>query len=519
MTYNALDWLLSLVPLLAVLGLMIGRRWNASRAGAVGWLLALALAAARFGAGTDALAYAQLKALILTLDVAIIIWAALVLYSIAERAGALIVIARSLSSLTADRTMQVLLLGWAFAAFLQGVGGFGVPVAIVAPLLAGLGVPRVKAVVIPALGHGWAVTFGSLAASFIMLSSATGLPGDKLAPAAALMLGALCYGMGFMVAHALAGWRGVARSVPYVLAVGTAMAGAQYALAVSGLWSVAAIGGGLAGLLGSVLWFGWLQRAPRVRAAAPPSNGARGLPSVRLALAGYAVLVLLAVLLRGVAPIKDFLDQWAVGVDIPGSTTARGWEVAAERDAGFGIPAHPGVVILYACAIAYGLFWRARLYPPGAGRAILRESSVRAGQAALGVFMMVSIASTMGRAGMIEIVAQGLSGAVPRGLYAFVAPLIGALGAFVTGSNVNSNAVFGLLQRTTAENLALPVMTILAAQTAAAAVISVMSPAKVTVGCSTVGASEGEVMRWLLGYGAVVVLLVGALAWIGIEVL
>ncbi len=151
MTYNALDWLLSLLPLLLVLGLMIGWRWNASRAGIAGWLLALALAAARFGAGTEALAYAQVKALILTIDVAIIIWAALVLYSIADRAGGIVVIARSLSSLTADPTTQVLLLAWAFASFLQGVGGFGVPVAIVAPLLIGLGVLKVRHVVIPAL--------------------------------------------------------------------------------------------------------------------------------------------------------------------------------------------------------------------------------------------------------------------------------------------------------------------------------------------------------------------------------
>ncbi len=130
---------------------------------------------------------------------------------------------------------------------------------------------------------------------------------------------------------------------------------------------------------------------------------------------------------------------------------------------------------------------------------------------------MVAVAATMARAGMIEILADGLSTAVPGDLYAFVAPLIGALGAFVTGSNVNSNAVFGMLQRDTAELLGLPVLTILAAQTAAAAVISVMSPAKVTVGCSTVGANEGAVLRRLLGYGVVMVLMVGVMAWIGVQ--
>ena len=124
-----------------------------------------------------------------TADVSLIVWAALLLYYIVDRAGALRVISGALTSLTADRLTQALLLGWVFASLLQGMGGFGVPVAIVAPLLVSMGVPQVRAVIIPAIGHGWAVTFGSLGASFVMLVNVSGLPGERLAPAAAIMLG------------------------------------------------------------------------------------------------------------------------------------------------------------------------------------------------------------------------------------------------------------------------------------------------------------------------------------------
>ena len=89
----------------------------------------------------------------------------------------------------------------------------------------------------------------------------------------------------------------------------------------------------------------------------------------------------------------------------------------------------------------------------------------------------------------------------------------------MTGSNTNSNAVFGMLQLSTAELLGLSVVMILGAQTAAAAVASVLSPAKVAVGCSTVGANEGVVLRWLLGYGVILVGLVGVMAWIGLNLL
>lgn len=527
MDYNTLDWFLALLPMLAVLGLMVGLSWNASKAGVVGWGLAMGLAVLRFEAGGAVIGYAQLKALILTADVLIIIWAALLLYAIVERAGALTVIAGSLASLTQDRLIQVLLLAWVLASFLQGVGGFGVPVAITAPLLVGLGVPTVRAVVIPALGHGWAVTFGSLATSFVMLSNVTGLPGEDLAPAPALMLGCLCYMVGLMGAHALAGWRGVRQAAPYVLVVGTAMSAAQYAAAVNGLWTIGAISGGLAGLVVSVMWITISERRRRpasatatVHATTPvnPAGATAPQPSVSLAWSGYLILVVLAVVLRGIAPVKEFLNQWAVAIDIPATTTGRDWTVAREAGAGFGILAHPGLVILYSCAVAFWLFWRAGLYQPGVGRAVLRQSVGRAWKSGIGIFMMVAVAATMARTGLMAILADGLSEAVPGDLYAFVAPVIGALGAFVTGSNVNSNAVFAELQMNTADLLGLSVFAILGAQTAAAAVISVMSPAKITVGASTVSANEGAVLRWLLGYGVIIVLAVGVMAWIGVQV-
>ena len=117
MSYDTLDWLLALVPLLAVIGLMVGRNWNTSRAGIVGWLIAIGLAMWRFGAGTNAAGYAQVNALILTADVTIVIWAALLLYYVVDRAGALAVISDALSGLTSDRLIQVLLLGWVFASY------------------------------------------------------------------------------------------------------------------------------------------------------------------------------------------------------------------------------------------------------------------------------------------------------------------------------------------------------------------------------------------------------------------
>ena len=157
---------LATLPIIIILILMVGYRWGAARAGAAGYISAFIIAIAFFGASTKVLAYAHTKAILLSFDVLYIIWTAYLLYRVSDEAGAIEIIGEALRQLTSDKGMQAILIGWVFASFLQGTGGFGVPVAITAPLLIGLGFSPLAAVVIPTIGHGWAVTFGSLGSSF-----------------------------------------------------------------------------------------------------------------------------------------------------------------------------------------------------------------------------------------------------------------------------------------------------------------------------------------------------------------
>ena len=95
------------------------------------------------------------------------------------------------------------------------------------------------------------------------------------------------------------------------------------------------------------------------------------------------------------------------------------------------------------------------------------------------------------------------------------------MGAFMTGSNTNSNVLFGALQLRTAQLLGFTAAIILAGQTAGASLGSIMAPTKVVVGTSTAGMSgrEGDVMRRLLVYAGLLVLLisllVGTAIWLG----
>jgi lactate permease len=102
-----------------------------------------------------------------------------------------------------------------------------------------------------------------------------------------------------------------------------------------------------------------------------------------------------------------------------------------------------------------------------------------------------------------------------------MSPFIGLLGAFMTGSNTNSNVIFANLQKTTAELIGITVPLILAAQTTGGSLGSMLAPAKVIVGCSTAGleGQEGKVMRVTLGYGLLIAAIIGAVVWLASELL
>jgi lactate permease len=130
---------------------------------------------------------------------------------------------------------------------------------------------------------------------------------------------------------------------------------------------------------------------------------------------------------------------------------------------------------------------------------------------------MVAMAVIMQNSGMTDTLARGLANSMGWA-YPIIAPWIGALGAFMTGSNTNSNVVFGALQLRTAQLLGYTAAIILGAQTAGAALASILAPTKIVVGASTAGMAgkEGDVLRKLLAYTAVLLILISFLAMLSV---
>ena len=289
-----------------------------------------------------------------------------------------------------------------------------------------------------------------------------------------------------------------------ILIIGTAMAGTQYMLAVSGMWTLGGFGASLAGLCS-----GLAVAKLRIYNRTPPSQAR---PEMGLWWALTAYLILIGIVSAGVMipSVKAFLGQVKLSFTFPEMTSLKGWVVKAGKGKAIDVFGHGGALLLYSSIISYFVYRAKGFYEPRAIKTILQKTVKSGVPTSLGIVSMVCFAMIMDHCQMIYILAEGIS-RVFGSVYPLVAPWIGLLGAFMTGSNTNSNVVFGVLQQETAHLAGLSAALILAAQTTGGALGSMIAPAKILVGCSTVGLAgkEGPVLKTTLRFGLVITGMIG----------
>ena len=225
------NWGLAAVPVGVLLVAIFAAGWSAPRAGATAWVLALGLAFVAFGAASEHVAIASAKGLSLSVFVLTIVWTSVFMFNLVDRLDGVEAIGRAMARMADDRLARALLIGWGFASFVQGVTGFGVPIAVAAPLLIMVGFSPARAAAMALVGHGWAVTFGSMGSSYYTIQLVTGIDGDVIAPHMALLFAPVIIASGALVAHIEGGLASVRRSLPLVVVAGAVMAASMYALA------------------------------------------------------------------------------------------------------------------------------------------------------------------------------------------------------------------------------------------------------------------------------------------------
>lgn len=502
-----LRFVVALLPVLVLLGGILWLRWPAYRAAALAWLVAVGGAAVVFGAGPVLLASASAKGLNLALLVMLIVWAAVFLYALADDLGAVEVIASRILSSSGDPVLLALLLSWTFSGFLQGIAGFGVPVAVIAPLMVLAGFSPVRSIAAVMIGHSWAITFGSMGSSFFTIVLVMDIPGVLLGPPLALLFSVPVLFTGLSVVHLAGGWSAVVRVGPLVSLASALMVTLMWLLNVVGASPVSSM---LPGLLGSlVLWLAGRTgpyRSPSEHIAAESTKRL----SFRWAFLPYALLAVLS-LTAQLPAVKEAASELRFVLSYPELSTTQGFEVAAQTAyAPIRLIGHPAPLLLVSALITYLVYSRRGLWKAGAHRRAWRATVKQSTGTTVGVSLMVMMALVLADSGMAAALAQAAE-ALGGSLYLVASPFIGLLGAFVTGSNTNSNVMFGPLQLYASQALALSTLIVAAAQTLGASIGSGVAPDKALIGSAVLGkgVSEGEVMRRVLPYGLLGVMIVG----------
>lgn len=509
------------LPLAVLLVGLLRLGWRGATAGMAGLGTAITLAVVAFATPFNVVGVALYRAAVLSLNVLYIIWAALLLYQFAESSGAIRSIGDAVAHLTEDHVLQLLIIGFAFSTFLQGVAGFGVPVAVTAPLLIGLGFAPLEAAAVPLVGHAWAVTMGDMASSFQALRAVTALPPEMLGVWIAGLLGLAAVASGFAVAHVHAGWRPFRRAFGAILALGLSMGGTQFVLALTQHWIIASFGAGMVGLAVSM----GMARLARRRAGYmgllpewPPPEGRREPPRpappaqpempFRVAFLPYYVLIVVVSAASVVAPLNRMLERAIIAFEFPSTSTNVGWTTGA---ASFALPVfgHPGALLIYTTIISVILF--SAIGRRRANWRLIRTGVIEQGvPTTVTILSLVGVAMVMTYSGMTFLLAQGLTGTVGA-LFPFLSPFLGLLGTVITGSNTNSNVLFGALQRDAANLLRMDPVLMAALQTAGGALGSMIAPAKVVLATVTTGLAgqEGRVMRVTAPYALAMTFLLG----------
>jgi lactate permease len=513
---------LSGLPLAFLLVVLLGLRWPGPRAGISALVLTAVLAVGVFGLPIRGSGIALARAVALSVDVLYIIWTALALFQIAELTGAIRGIGEAIARLTEDHILQLLIIGFAFTSFLQGVEGFGVPVAVTAPLLLGLGFRPLEAAAVPLVAHSWAVTLGTLATGFQALRAVTGLPARELAWWIALLGGLTALATGFAVMHIHAGWRPARRAFGAIALMGLIMGAVQLLVVWSENWTIAISVAGMVGIAIGLQLARWTRRYGAGLGGLlpqwPPPEGRREPPrgpvppvstmSFHLAFLPYYILLVLVGFATFVGPLRTALSAVRISIQFPSTTTSLGW-ITDRAQAVLPVFGHPGALILYATVLSAVLFTR---LGHRISLRILWRNTVRQGvPTSITILALVGVAMLMVYGGMTYLLAAGL--ARTGRIFPFLSPFIGVLGAVITGSNTNSNVLFGALQRDAAVLLHLNPVLIGALQTMGGALGSMITPAKVVLATATTGLAgqEGLVMRVTGRYLLVMTALLGVL--------
>jgi len=553
---NGLLALFAFTPILLAAVMLIGLRWPASRAMPLVYLFTAAIGLFVWDMSFNRIIASTLQGLVITLGLLWIIFGAILLLNTLKHSGGITAIRAGFTTISPDRRIQAIIIAWLFGCFIEGASGFGTPAAIAAPLLVAVGFPAMAAVLLGMLVQSTPVSFGAVGTPIVVginsgLDTAT-IGAQLTAQGSSWSIFLQQITSSVAITHAIVGtimplvmvlmltrffgkeksWKAGFEVLPFAIFAGLAF---TLPYAATGIF----LGPEFPSLLGGLVGLAIVTTAARFKFLTPKTTWdfadakewpAEWLGTIEMKLDDIAARPMSAfrawlpyVLVGALLVISRVFPQ--VGAALKSVSVAFA-NILGEAGINAGIePLYlPGGILVAVVLITFFLHgMRAAEL-----KAAVKESSsvlLSAGFVLLFTVPMVRILINSGvngaeLASMPIVMARYVADSV-GGIYPLLAPSVGALGAFLAGSNTVSNMMFSQFQFGVAQSLGISGAMVVATQAVGAAAGNMVAIHNVVAASATVGllGREGSTLRKTVWPTLYYVLFTGVIGLIAIYVL
>lgn len=445
--------------------------------------------------------------------IAWIIVGAVFLYKISVVTGDFNIVRHSILGITEDQRLQLILVGFAFGAFLEGAAGFGAPVAITAALLAGLGFRPLYAAGLCLIANTAPVAFGAMGIPIIVAGQVSNIDPFLLSQMAGRQLPFLSVFVPFMLVIIMDGWRGVRETWPAVLVGGGTFAIVQFLTSNYFGPELPDITAAIATLVVLPLFLRLWQpkrifRFDESEAAPKEEIPHYSTGEIIKAWSPFIILTIF-VMVWSIAPFKKLfakggaLESWVLSFDVSflnniivktAPIVATDSKISAVYK--FDWFSATGTAIILAAVVSTFVLKMRPARAIGVFGMTLKELALPI----YSIGIVLAFAFIANYSGLSSTLALALSQTGKS--FTFFSPFLGWLGVFVTGSDTSSNALFGALQATTAHQIGVSDVLLVAVNSTGGVTGKMISPQSIAIACAAVGlvGKESDLFRYTVKY-------------------
>lgn len=502
-----LNFLLGLLPILWLIFALVCLKWPTFKAAIGSMVIAAIEAILYWKLPVMDTATAALEGFIMALwPIVLVIIAAVFCYNLTVKTGAMDVIKSLITSLTNDKRVLVLLIAWCFGGFMEGMAGFGTAIAIPAGMLVGLGFDPLFSCLVCLLANGTPTPFGSIGIPTVTLANLVGLNGAHLAFTESVQLAPFVILTPFLIVL-LTGKKGM-KSFKGIWGITLA---SGLAFIIPQLVVAFFVGPELAVVVGSVCSL--LVVALMAKKVKPDPDYAMDLshqdnmtPKKALIACSPFILIFVFLLLTSklIAPVNTFLSQFATKIQVYTGPNPNTITLTWINTAG---------VWIFISAIIGGILQKADW---NMFKTVFAATLKQMTPTIITMLSVLACAKIMAYSGMISDI-SAFAIAMTGAFFTMVAPLLGALGTFVTGSGTSSGLLFGQVQMDAANQLGMDPFWVVGLNMLGVAAGKMLSPQSIAIALSAVGGNgeDSKLLKMVLPYGLVLLVLMCIWGYLG----